>query len=260
MWTSAVFFMCFLLVDGMQSPAGDLSPQLLTAMQLVEGKKYKEAIEAYENMLRHAPKSLQGPVQFEIAALHAALGNPDRSLAMMEQAIQSGFDDCLAIQLYEQLKALRSNPRFNELYSGVRISEADLKELFWLRAEILNVSHETKMMITANVNRADSGITVIPQSIIPTRETSSPAVFFNRELLRMMHQLQRLYVFESDKARMRHVTNMTIISGGASYAQVARSSLLAEMAAEERKRSIEMRKFSLPPGVGTAPRSCSEYK
>jgi tetratricopeptide (TPR) repeat protein len=229
-------------------------------MQLVEGKKYADAIGAYEKVLQQAPKLLQGAVQFEIAALHAAMGNTDRSLAMMEQAIQSGFDDCLAIQQYEELKALRSNPRFNELYSRVRASETDLKELYWLKAEILNVSHETKMMITANVNRVDSGITAITQSTIPARETASPGVFFNRELLRIMHQLQRQYVIEADKARMRHLTTMTIISGGASYEQVARSSRLAELAAEERKRSIETRKFLLPLGVGTTPCSCTDYK
>lgn len=260
MVTSAVLFVCCLLVDGVPLPGDDLSQQLLTVRQLVEGKKYGEAIEAYEKVLQEAPKSLQGPVQFEMAVLQAAMGNTDRSLAMMEQAIQSGFDDCLAIQLQEELKALRSNARFNELCSHVRVSEADLKELYWLKAEILNVSHETKMMIMANVNRVDSGITAISQSPIPARETTSPGVFFNRELLRMMHQLQKRYVFEADKARMRHLTTMTIISGGASYEQVARSSRLAELAAEERKRAIETRKFTLLPGVGTTPRSCSDYK
>ncbi len=246
-------------VNGLLLPAEDLSQQLLAIRQLVEGKKYVEAIVAYENLLQQAPKSLRGPVQFEITGLHAALGNTDRALTTMEQAIQSGFDDCLAIQQNEKLNAAGSDPRFKELYSRVRISEADLKELYWLKAEIQNVSHETKMMITANVNRVDGGITVIPQSTIPARETLSPGVLFNRELLRMMHQLQRQYVFEADKARMRHLTTMTIISRGASYEQVARSSRLAALAAEERKRTIEARKFSLPPGMGTTPRSCSEY-
>ena len=114
------------------------------------------------------------------------------------------------------------------------------------------------MMIMANTNRMDGGITVIPQSAVPARETVSSGVLFNRELLRMMHQLQRQYVFEADKARIRHVTTMITISGRASYEQMARSSRLAALAAEERKRAIEARKFSLPPGMGAIPRSCSE--
>ena len=247
-----------LLINGLLLPAEDLSQQLLIIKQLVEGKEYAEAIVAYENLLQKAPQSLRGSVQFEIAGLHAVLGNTDRSLAIMEQAIQSGFDDCLAIQQNEKLNAAGSDPRFKEFYSRVRVSEADLKELYWLKAEIQNVSHETKMMIMANTNRMDGGITVIPQSAVPARETVSSGVLFNRELLRMMHQLQRQYVFEADKARIRHVTTMITISGRASYEQVARSSHLAALDAEERKRAIESRKFSLPPGMGATQRSCSE--
>jgi len=247
-----------LLINGLLLPAEDLSQQLLIIKQLVEGKEYAEAIVAYENLLQKAPQSLRGSVQFEIAGLYAALGNTDRSLAIMEQAIQSGFDDCLAIQQNEKLNAAGSDPRFKEFYSRVRVSEADLKELYWLKAEIQNVSHETKMMIMANTNRMDGGITVIPQSAVPARETVSSGVLFNRELLRMMHQLQRQYVFEADKARIRHVTTMITISGRASYEQMARSSRLAALAAEERKRAIEARKFSLPPGMEAIPRSCSE--
>ena len=247
-----------LLINGLLLPAEDLSQQLLIIKQLVEGKEYAEAIVAYENLLQKAPQSLRGSVQFEIAGLYAALGNTDRSLAIMEQAIQSGFDDCLAIQQNEKLNAAGSDPRFKEFYSRVRVSEADLKELYWLKAEIQNVSHETKIMIMANTNRMDGGITVIPQSAVPARETVSSGVLFNRELLRMMHQLQRQYVFEADKARIRHVTTMITISGRASYEQMARSSRLAALAAEERKRAIEARKFSLPPGMGAIPRSCSE--
>lgn len=260
MFKSAVLFVCCLFADGLLFAADEISQQLMNVRELVLAKKYPEAITAYENFMQQAPKALQGAVQFEIAGLHAALGNTDRSLTTMEQAIQGGFDDCLAVQQNERLNAAGIDPRLKELFTRIRVSEADLKEIYWLKAEIQNVSHETNMMITANVNRADGGITVIPQSTIPARETVSPGVLFNRELLRMMHQMQRQYVFAADKARMRHLTTMTIISGGASYQRMALSSRLAGMAAEERKRAVEARKFILPPGVGTAPRSCSEHK
>ena len=110
MLTSAVLFVCCLL--GLLPPADDISQQLLTIRELVEGKKYPEAITAYEKLLQQAPKSLQGPVQFEIAVLHAVLGNTDRSLTIMEQAVLSGFDDCPYMQQQEWLKAIRSDPRF----------------------------------------------------------------------------------------------------------------------------------------------------
>ena len=259
MLTSTVFLVCCLLLGGLPLPATDLVQQLQGVQELIDAKKFTEAITEYEKVLRDAPKSLQGPMEFEIATLHTMLGNRDRALVLMDQAVQSGFDDCVAVQR-EELKAFRSDSGFNEMLSRIRISEADLKELYWLKAELLNVSHDTKMMITENINRVDAGMTVVLQSPIPVRETASPGVLFNRELLKMMHQRQRRYVLQADKLRMSHVTKMTIISGGPSAQQVALSSSYAQRNAEERKRAIEARKFALPPGVGTTPRPCSAWK
>ncbi len=259
MFASRAFLVCCLLVNGIPARAADYSQQLPGIIQLVQDKRYQEAIAGYEQFLQQAPKSLQGPVQFEIATLHAALGDKDRALAMMEQAIESGFDDCVAIQ-QQGWGSIQSDPRFEALHSRIQVSEADMKELYWLKSEIQNVSHETKMMITENISRLDTGITIIPQSAIPVRVTTSPGVLFSRELLKIMHQVQRQYVSQADKARMRHVSSMAIISGGASLKQALRSSQFAERAAEDRKRAIDARKFSLPAGVGTTPCPCSEWK
>ncbi len=238
----------------------DSSPQLFTIMLLVQDKKYPEAIAGYESFLKQAPKTLQGAVQFEIAALYGAMGNKDRALAMIEQAIQSGFDDCPAMQQREELKLIRSDPRFQELHLRVRVSEADLNEISWLKTEIESVRHDTKMMITENMNRVDSGVTVVTQSAIPIRATASPAVLYYRELLKATLQSQRSYVFEADKLRIQHLTRMRIISGGASSEEVARSLRYAESAAEARKRAIDARRFSLPPGTATTPRPCADWK
>ncbi len=259
MFISTLFLASCLLLGGLPLPATDLVQQLQAAKELVDARKFTEAVAEYEKMLRDAPRLLQGPVEFEMAALHAALGNRERALVLMDQAVQSGFDDCVAVQR-EQLKPFRSDSGFNEMVSRIRISEADLKELYWLKAELLNVSHDTKMMITENINRVDAGMTVVPQSPIPVRETASPGVLFNRELLKMVHQRQMRYVLQADKLRMSHVTKMTIISGGPSSQQVALSSSYAQRNAEERRRAVEARRFALSPGVGTTPQPCSAWK
>lgn len=249
---------CFFIVVSALCYGADYSEQLFEIMKLVEEKKYVEAIRGYEDFMKTAPKAIHGPVQFEIASLHAAAGNKDRALAMMQQAIQTGFDDCLAVERYEEWQGLKTDPRFKELHARIQVTDADLKEIFWLKSEIQHVNHDTKMMITENINRADTAITAIPQSQIPIRPTTSPGVLFNREVLKMMHQVQRYYVMESDKARMKHVGTMGVISGGISTEQVLESSRLADQAAEERKRAIDARKFSLPPAMDSTPRACTE--
>lgn len=253
---STVLLTFCLLMTGAPVLAEDYYNELYPILQLVHQKKYSEAIAGYEKFLEQAPRSLRGSVQFEIASLHALLGNKDHALAMMEQAIQSGFDDCLTIQRYEEWNPMRTDPRFIELKSRIRVSEADSKEMFWLKMEVENVGHDTNMMITENINRMDGGVTIVPQSMIPIRETKSPGVLFNRERLKIQHHAQRLYVFQADKARLEHVTKMGIISGPPSYERVAISSRLAQSAAEQRRLAINARKFSPPAGVGTTPQPC----
>lgn len=249
-----------LLSLGIFLEAADFSDQLFEIMQLVDEKKYPEAISGYEKFLQTAPQSLQGAVRFEIASLKAGQGEKDLALSEMEKAVQAGFDDCLAALQYDEWKSLRGDARFNGLLQKAQISEADLKELYWLKAEIEHVNHDTKMMITENTNRMDTNFTVIPQSEIPVRPTNSSGVLFNREILKMMHEVQRNFVMQSDTARIEHVGSMAIISGGTSSAQVLESSRLASQAAEERKRAIQSRRFSLPASVGTTRRSCSDWK
>ncbi len=240
--------------------SADFSKQLLEIMQLVDEKKYPEAISGYEKFLKKAPRSLQGAVQFEIATLRAGLGQKDRALSDMEQAIQSGFDDCLAAIQYDEWKQFRADARFIGLFGKAQISEADLNELHWLKAEIEHVNHDTRMMITENTNRKDTNFTLIPQSQIPVRPTTSSGVLFNREILNMMHGVQREFVMQSDTARIEHVASMAIISGGTSSEQILESSRLANHAAEERERAIQSRKFLLPASIGATPRSCNEWK
>jgi hypothetical protein len=257
----AIFCFSFLSIIGIVADAAVDSDQLIQILQLVDEKKYAEAIAGYEKFLQSAPKPLHGPVQFEMATLHAGLGNTEKALKMMQQSIESGFDDCIAVAQYTEWKSIQSNPQFQTLHGKIRISEADLKELYWLKAEIEHVNHDTKMMITENMNRKDTHMTTIPQSELPLRPTASSGVLFNRELLKIMHEVQRFYVMQSDKARMEHVTAMSVIAGGGtSEAEILQSARLADHAAQERQRAILARKFSLPAAAGTTPRSCAEWK
>jgi tetratricopeptide (TPR) repeat protein len=255
---AGLFLSLFLFVAPLLK-AANLTEDLFHILQLVDEKNYPDAIASYEQYMRAAPPWFQGPIQFEIATLHAAQGQNKQALSTMEDAIQSGFDDCLAIQQYPEWNSLKDNFQFATLHSEMRISEADFKELAWLKAEIENVKHDAKMMMTEDINRVDTNFTQIPKSEIPTRQTTSPAVLFTRELLKAMHEAQRYYVNAADKERIEHVVTMGVISG-TSNDEMLNSTRLAEQAAARRRLAIEQRKFSIAPSAGTEPRSCIEFK
>jgi tetratricopeptide (TPR) repeat protein len=152
--------------------AADSSVQFFQILQLVDQKRYPEAIAGYEQYMQVAPPWFQGPIQFEIATLQAAEGNKQEALETLETAIQSGFDDCFAVELYPEWNTFRDNSQFAMLHAKMRISEADYKELAWLKAEIENLNHTTG---TAEAE-------------IPARQTTSAAVLFNRERLKIMQE------------------------------------------------------------------------
>ena len=258
MFRIAVFLACSLFLI---PPifAADSTSQLFQILQLVDEKKYDEAITGYEQYMRSAPPWFQGPIQFEIATLQAGLGNKKQALATMEEAIQSGFDDCFAVKDYPEWNSFRDSFQFATMHSKMRISEMDYRELSWLKAEIENVNHETKAMMTDNINRVDTNFTEIAHSEIPNRQTTSAAVLFNRELLKVMQEAQRYYVNASDKERIEHVGTMSIING-TSNDQALTSSRLAEQAAARRKLAIQQRKFSPAAPSNTEPRACVQLK
>ena len=240
--------------------AADSTAELFKILQLADQKKYQDAINAYQQYMQIAPPWFQGPIQFEIATLQAASGSNKEALETMEEAVQSGFDDCFAVKQYQEWNSLRDNFQFATLHAKMRISEADFQELAWLKAEIEHVNHDTKQMITDNINRADTNFTEIARSEIPTRQTTSPAVLFNRELLKVMHEAQKYYVNASDKERIEHVGKMAIIGGGISNDERLKSTLLVEQAAARRKLAIQQRKFSLPASADSQARACIELK
>jgi hypothetical protein len=254
-----VFVFCISFFIAPFLPAADSTQQLFQILQLVSNKQYPEAISGYRKYMRTAEPWFQGPIQFEIATLQAGLGEKSKALDTMEEAIQSGFDDCFAVKQYPEWNAFRNDFRFATLHAKMQIAEADYKELAWLKSEIEYVKHDTTTMIAENINRLDTNSTEIPQSEIPTRQTSSTGVLFSRELLKVTLAAQRYYVSLSDKQRIQHVGTMQVLSGTGLNPQVLQSAHLAEQAAERRKQAIQQRKFSLPPTVGTEPRACIEF-
>lgn len=142
----------------------------------------------------------------------------------------------------------------------MQITQADFRELIWLKAEVQHAHHDARMMIAENVNRLDHQPTEIPQSQLPTRATTSPAVLYWRQQVLMVQSTQRDFVRKADILRIQHATKMAIIAGGTSQIAVVESARRALLNAKSRKMEIDRRAFVPRISSSDQPRPCSEFK
>lgn len=240
----------------------DYTDELIRLTQLTDNKQYRDAVNGYRRLQAQpaTPAWLRAASEYEIAELHGALQDANGAIGTLDRAVQLGFDDCITPQSSERLKIVFRNPVATQLLAAMKITEADFRELVWLKSEVEHAEHDARMMITENINRIDQQATEIPQARIPTTPTTSPAVLYWRQLLLMMQRAQRDYVRKSDEERMVHAAQMAITAGSASPSAVLESARNARVTAESRKAEIRKRDFVPPTRSSDAPRPCTEWK
>lgn len=257
----SIFLLSFLVgVTRSQTQLQDYIDQLIRLGELTDNKEYREAINVYKSLLAQpaSPGWLKAASEYEMAELYGALDETDNAIAALSRAVQLGFDDCITPRGAERLATVLKNPKTTQVLAGMKIREADFRELVWLKAEAQNAHHDARMMIIENTNRLDYGITEIPQSQLPTRPTTSAGVWYWRLQLLAVQKIQRDYVRRADLSRMKHVTTMGIISGGISASATLESARRAQAAAESRKAAIRSRAF-VPTTSLERVRPCSEW-
>jgi hypothetical protein len=244
-----------------QTERQDYSDQLMKLAELTGNKQYREAINGYRSLEAQpgTPAWLRAGCEYEIAELYATLNETDNASAALGRAVQLGFDDCLSPRVSEHLAAVLKTPKAAQALAAMKITEADFRELVWLKSEVEHADHDTRMMITENINRVDQQMTEISQAQLPTRRTASAGVLYWRQQLLLMQRAQRKYVQLSDLQRMKHATTMAMINGGASQSAVLESARRARVAAESRKAEIHKRAFVLSATPSDQPKPCSEW-
>jgi hypothetical protein len=240
--------------------AADYDDELLRLADLIGKKDYDAAIKGYETLAAESstPQWLKASAYFEIAAARLQQGKKAEGVAAIDKAIELGFDDCIAVQqdAFEQMKGSKD---MQSRLDRMKISEVDYHELFWLKSEMNNLEHDIKMMITENINRADSDFTETPQSDIPSRETLSAAVLYARANVRLMQEVQKTYVKQSDEERIQHNATMGIVSGGTDQQAILISKQQAAERAESRRKDILRRAYKQQPNDSSELKSCSSY-
>jgi hypothetical protein len=240
--------------------AADYDDELLRLADLIGKKDYDAAIKGYEAIAGESstPQWLKASAYFEIASAKLQQGKKAEGLAAIDKAIEFGFDDCFALQ-QDAFEEMKNSKEIQSRLDRMKISEADYHELFWLRSEMNNLEHDIKMMITENINRADSDFTETPQSQIPSRQTSSAAVLYGRKNVMLMQQIQTKYVKQSDEERIQHNATMGIVSGGANQQAILISKQQAAERAEARRKAVAQRAYHPLAGNSDEIKSCSSY-
>lgn len=254
-----------LLFSGALHAATDpYETEVLKILGLVQNKQYQKAIDAYKKVLQ-TPSLARWQVSAsyaDLAYLYFMVNQSDTALDAFEKAVQSGYDDFIAVHEQAAFKPYYENARFKAAYGKMRISPADTFEIYWLSGEIQSAIHDMTMMIQENTGRKDAVFTDVPQQQIPTRKTSSAGVMTNRMVLDIIQRMQRDNVRQSDLSRINHLMQMGIInqmpggkdsSSAASAKEVQESGRRADDLARQRRQAIEKRRFVLPPGIFTTP-------
>ena len=258
---SGVMFL-FLAGAAAQSGRQDYTDELMKLTTLTDNKQYREAISGYRKLQAQvgAPEWLKAASEYEIAELHGALREPDDAIAALGRAVQLGFDDCLTPRASERLTGVSQEPGTAQAIARMQITEADFRELFWLKSEVQHAEHDARMMITENINRLDQQPTEIPQAQVPIGPTNSAGVLYWREQLRLIQRAQREFVQKSDLERMAHAAKMGMIAGRTSTSAALESARVAQAAAESRKTEIRKRAFVFAPRSSDRPKACVEWK
>jgi len=191
---SLIFFFFFSLLGGacVKGAPPDYLDQLMKLSELASHQQYRDAIDGYQRLEKEpgVPEWLKAGCEYEIAELRAALNDTGNAVAALNRAVQLGYDDCLSPRASERLARIMNNPKATAALTGMMITEADFRELIWLKSEVEHAEHDAKMMITDNINRVDQQSTEIPQAQLPTRATASAGVLYWREQLLLMQKAQ----------------------------------------------------------------------
>jgi hypothetical protein len=238
----------------------DYTDELIKLSELSSSKQYREAIDGYRKLesLPGTPGWLKAGCEYEIAELYGALNQTDNAIAALSRAVQLGFDDCVSPRASENLGTIVKSPKAAQAISGMKITEADFRELMWLKSEVEHAEHDARMMITDNINRVDQHPTEIPQAQMPTRATTSAGVLYWRQQLLLIQRAQREYVKKSDEERMVHAATMGVISGS-SQSAVLESARQAQATAESRRTEIRKRAFVPLQTSSDLPKPCSAW-
>lgn len=185
-----------------------------------------------------------------LGALACAYGQTDQAVFHFDAAVTAGYNDCVTLHA-APLRPLHDDPRFRALYQRMRITEADLDELFWLHQEMQHMSREAQQVSVDNIGRLDTGVSLLPRAPMPTREPNTPGVLITRIDLAATQTALQQAVTKAEFQRSSGNTSLSLIDDSWDYPRARHDAWHADELDSRRQRAAEARAFVERPGAGT---------
>ncbi len=91
----------------------EIRQQHRQAIQLLQGKKFREAIRAYEKILRSSPKD--STALYNLACTYALMGNKGKAVQYLRMSVAAGYTNFAHMERDTDLDSLRSHKGYKEL-------------------------------------------------------------------------------------------------------------------------------------------------
>ncbi|MEU4065955.1 hypothetical protein AB0F25_26665 [Streptomyces wedmorensis] len=197
-----------------------------------------------------------------VAAAHSTLsgmavlrGQADQAIFHLDAAVTAGYNDCVALHV-APVRPLHHDPRFQALYQRMRVTQADLDEFFWLHQEMQTMARESQDATVDNIGRLDTGISLLPQAPLPTREPNTLGVLVTRiELAAVQTALQQA-TMKAEFQRSSGNTSLSLIDDSWDYPRARLDAWHADDLDTRRRQAAEARAFVERPGPGTTLAPC----
>ncbi|MEX0171404.1 hypothetical protein [Streptomyces sp. LMG1-1-1.1] len=190
-----------------------------------------------------------------LGALAIARRDVNQAIFHLDAAVTGGFNDCVALHS-AFIRPLHSDPRFQALYQRMRITAADLDELFWLHQEIQLTVQESQQATLDNLGRLDTGVSLLPQAPMPTREPNTLGLLISRIDLAATQTAFQQAALKMEFQRSSGNTSLSLIDDSWDYTRATRDAWHADALDSQRQRAAHARAFVERPGADTQLTRC----
>ncbi|MEU8431613.1 hypothetical protein AB0F18_01655 [Streptomyces sp. NPDC029216] len=241
------------MVDTVNSLAARLHEvlvELMTKGPAVAGTRGLHDVVARATALGPDGAWLAAAGRANLAGLACMQGQAELAILHLEAAVAGGFNDCVELHTAPMLP-LHQDPRFQALYQRMRITQADLDEFFWLHREIQIMIGDAQRASIDNISRYDTGVSLLPQAPLPTREPNTLGVLITRiDLAATQTALQQIAV-KADLQRSAGNNSLSLIDDSWDYSRARRDAWRADEVESHRLQAGAARAFVERPGAGT---------